>query len=246
MIVAPGTVRVTVAGQPEPLSLQLQMQPRNFTTAAPAAGPPVANRSDPGTCPPNPLGPSLNLPVPVVNAQFGLGQFCLEPQGGYLWNTVPADGPNAGIDWVSQIDPNDPLRWRYRWLIHPDADDLNCAFSLQQTGTYHQVNNPAGWISGPNLKTNAIRHESGMMASHYVQFVAANAVDNPGTAIESMLGSPADAPEVFPNRVNARLTSINATVGNATKIEPPSAEFDAAGNRQGYINYAAYGPGCHP
>lgn len=162
-------------------------------------------------------------------------------------NAVPAGGPNGGVKWVERLNPNNLLRWQYRWVIHPDIDDLNCAFSLQQTGTYHQVNNPTGWIRGVNLRANGIRHEAGSVASHYVQFAAAAAVNDPGTAVEGLLAPPADSFDTFDNEINLQLGSVLSAVRNATNNpEPPGIEYYAAGNFQGFINFAPYGSGCHP
>ena len=169
VIVASGTVRVTVGTQT--LALAVQVQPRDFATPTPPAEA-VPNRTPVG-CLPTPYGPALSLPVPVVNGVGTLGQSCAELRGTALPNEVPAGGPNGGIKWIERLDPNDPLRWQYRWVINPDVDDLNCAFSLLQLGDYHSVNSPTGWISGANLRANTRRHESGSVSSHYAMFAAA-------------------------------------------------------------------------
>jgi hypothetical protein len=180
VIVASGTVRVTVGMQV--LTRTVQVQARDFTTPTPSAEP-TQNGT---TC----LAGTLSLPVPVVNGPQTLGAFCLEHLGQFIANSV-GEGPNAGVKWwVERMVADDPVRWRYRWLINPDLDDVTCPFYAQQTGTYDPVADQTGWISGANLKANAIRHESGPTASHYAQFVAANASGNPGAGVEGELGEP--------------------------------------------------------
>jgi hypothetical protein len=178
-----------------------------------------------------------------------MGKFCLELLGQASMNAV-AGGPNEGIKWVEQIVANDPLRWLFRWVIHPHIENLNCAFSLQQTGTFHPVNNPNGLISGANLRTNIIRHESGPAASHHAQFAAANAnsSNNPGTGIEPMLAAPSTTLNDFVAQVRDRGQTRQLAVGNAAdNPEPPGANSDAAGTFQGAINFAPYVPaGCNP
>jgi hypothetical protein len=220
------------------LTRTVQVQARDFTTPTPSAET-VANGT---TC----LAGTLSLPVPVINGPHTLGAFCLEHLGQFIANTV-GEGPNAGVKWVERMVADDPVRWRYRWLINPDLDDVTCPFYAQQTGTYDPVANPSGWISGANLKANAIRHESGPTASHYAQFVAANASGNPGAGVEGELGEPSLDLSEFAQMVVQKLRMLANAVEDAAKNpEPPGADRDAANTFQGYINFAPYGQGCHP
>jgi hypothetical protein len=241
-IVASGTVRVTVGGQT--LTRSVQIQARDLTT--PTVDPQQVSIGAPsGAC----QSAVFNLPVPVANGHGTMGAFCLEQLGQVIMNTVP-DGPNTGVKWVESMASGNALRWLYRWVVHPHIDNLNCGFSLQQTGTFHPVNNPNGLISGANLRANVIRHESGSSASHYAQFAAANAnsSNNPGAGVEGMLAAPSVQLSAFVNQVNQELASRRDAIGSATtNPEPPGGDRDAGGNFQGFINFGPYSPAnCNP
>jgi hypothetical protein len=191
--------------------------------------------------------------VPVVNADGALGAYCLEPFGGVNYNVVSA-GPNVGLKWVDRFGFNfdgsatDRPRWRFRWNINPDLDDVDCAFYQQQSGSYHPTNNPTGWILGANLRANTIRHEAGSVAqSHYTNFVAANSSNDIGSAAEALLGSQDTVLTAFATQSDDKLASIRTAIGDATKNpEPFGPEFNELGERQGFTNWSNYGPGCHP
>jgi len=114
-------------------------------------------------------------------------------------------------------------------------------------GSFDAVSNPTGWIWGPNLKANAIRHESGLVQSHYVQFVSANSADNPGANVERLLGSPGTSADAFAQRAKSRADEVVNAIKSATDTpEPHADDRDASGVFQGFINFAPYGTGCHP
>lgn len=248
------TVRYRLPGQSETTrSAAVVVTPRDFMTpTAPADQ--VANGAPRGTCTFTRQDgtideDALTLPVPVpeVIRNGDLGRNCLEPLGGIVSNVVPENGPNSNVKWVERFATNDAPRWRYRWVINPDLDDVTCAFYQQQTGTFHELNNPSGWISGINLRANVIRHESdALVQSHYAQFRAANIASNPGGKVEGLLGLPTTTLGTFAAGVNNVWQDTITAVQLATKTEPFGGNYDAAGNFQGYTKSTGYGPGCHP
>jgi hypothetical protein len=130
--------------------------------------------------------------------------------------------------------------------------DAGCKFFQQQMGDYNRDTMPNGYISGVNLRANAIRHESGETQSHYAQYVAANAdvTKNPGSVAESMIArDDLKTQDEFLFDVDRALTIAINTIKDSTSgpnaPEPFGAEFDAFGEYQGGTNYTAY-PGCHP
>src|SRR5208283_4064977 len=79
----------------------------------------------------------------------------------------------------------------YYYVISPDLQNSSSTFSLAQCANYNAQTNPNGFISQPNLLANTQRHESGSVASHYAQYVAAVNVssNNPGTVAEQQLAA---------------------------------------------------------
>lgn len=94
---------------------------------------------------------------------------------------------------------------------------------------------------------NAIRHESWPVESHWAKYVAANAANNIGAAIERELAAAGTSETSFSAQVNATMDAVLLEVGTATDIpEPHEAWRDVNGTFLGFVNFATYGPGCNP
>lgn len=105
-----------------------------------------------------------------------------------------------------------------------------------------------GLIPGATLRSNAIRHESGLASSHYAQYLAINAdpTKNVGTGAELQLAGPNTSEVAFVSVVSSRLDDLAGAMETATNTpEPFGATYDVNGTLQGYVSYATY-TACHP
>jgi hypothetical protein len=231
------TVTVVLKGVTYNPTRSLAVAARDF--AMPSVGAtPVTGRSF--SC----LGQTYSVPVPVTAGPHTLGIYCLElgpvRQSGYIND----QGPNRDVRFVLNLTIGSTI---YKCLINPDLDDTGCQFYTQQTGSYPA--DPMGFISGEQLKLNAIRHESGSTQSHYAQYLIANAdpTKNIGVGVEGLLARGESTSEAdFLATIDAVIAARRASISEATdQPEPYGAEYNAAGQFQGYVNYASY-VGCHP
>jgi hypothetical protein len=170
----------------------------------------------------------LSIPSPPTSTyienggQTGAwGNFCAIVNFSFNANIVNDGGPNNGFKYVSSVSPtNSGVAGGYFYVISPDLQNASSTFSLAQCGNYNAQSNPKGYITQANLLANTIRHESGSVASHYANYVAAigNSSDNPGTVGEMQIGPPSLASPTFITDVtNAMQTAANA-VGTAVSV----------------------------
>ena len=234
------TIRFTRNGEQYERSARITVSARNFTPDL--ATPQEVLHSTSWGCSDPP-----RMPIPVANVNGGLGKSCLEAPGDFDVGTIDDRGPNRGVKWVTRTKPTNPFRWMYRWVIHPHADDLNCAFSTQQSGSYHPINNPTGWISGVNLRNGIRRHEAGAVSSHYAMYRVAATQANPAAQVEARLAPPATSRSAFENTViNDHRNVLTTVQTNTREPQPFDVDRDEFNVRQGYVNFAPYGPGCPP
>jgi hypothetical protein len=251
VLVDSGAVTVTWrrSGQTRTTSAQVSVSARNFTPPIPSAGDPVGINTTWG-CTESP-----SMPVPAVSGEGTLGKMCLENPGGFNTGRINDNGPNHAVNWVVQPNPQNPFRWIYRWTIHPDVDDLDCAFSRQQDGSYNPVTNQNGWISGANLRTNIRRHEAGDVESHYALYKAAATEIDPGAAMEAKVTGPNTSLPTFTTDITADFQTMLSTIQSRKAhyqsptdpgllgIRPYGGVQNEAGVFQGYVNFAQY-PAC--
>jgi hypothetical protein len=235
-----GSVGVIIAGQAYTPTKRVNVQARStFMLAAVGATEQLQNGFSCRTS----SGPiNVLLPVPPTSAAHALGRYCLELEALATPGRINDDGPNQDVRFVIRVDNTNNTK--YRWIINPDLRNTNCQFYINQDGSYDEVGNPLGFISGANLKSNAERHESGGSASHYAQYIAAMAdpSKNPGAGVEALVARGVTE-AFFMDGVNAAMSTRNSAVEAATNSpEPPGAQHTAGGQFPGYVNYAAYPP----
>lgn len=235
-----GSVRVVIAGQAYTPTKRLDVQARTtFMLPAVAATEQLENGF---ACVTSTGTVNVLLPVPPTATPHALGRYCLELQALATPGRINDNGPNHDVRFVLSVENTNNTR--YRWIINPDLRNTNCQFHINQNGSYDQVGNPSGFISGANLKTNAERHERGASASHHAQYTAAMAdpSKNPGAGVEAIV-SRGVTEIAFMSGVTAAMSIRNSAVEIATNSpEPLDGQHTAGGQFQGHVNYASYPP----
>ena len=239
-IVTSGTVsvEVTVDGTAAvTLTQNLTVNPRTgfaFTAVAPQQEP------DPFTG----NGCSLSVPSPPTSGGDAVGMFCLAEHFTVATAQV-SGGPNNGYSYVSSVSPSDSKgSTAYYWTISPDLQNTASTFYQAQCGNYNAQTNPNGFISGANLNSNTIRHESGSAQSHYQNYAIAQNLpaNNLGTVGEAIVGL--TDPNTLASNATATLNGKQSTITTATQVEPCDVEHDASCVFQGFINFFPY-QACH-
>jgi hypothetical protein len=245
-IVTSGTVSVNVAvsgSATVPLSAPLTVNPRPgfaFSAVSPAQ---VSNNTY--NCP---KGGIINLPSPPFNGGK-LGEFCVNQQLFINPAQISDNGPNKGYWYVSsalnaaQANGGTPTQFVY--VIGPDLQNSQSAFSLAQCGNYNAQTNPSGFISWTNLFNNTVRHESGTVQSHYVNYVAAQSIptNNVGTTVEAITGAPGITSQAFTSSAFSTAGSKATVISNAAEVEPcnsPNVNLNATCTFNGAINFAPF------
>jgi hypothetical protein len=234
VVVTGGTVTVFAAGTQ--LTAAITVTARSgfgFTAVSPTLEP---NNSSPSpTC-------TLSVQSPPVTNSF-LGLSCLTAPSSFNDAAVSDSGPNQGYHYVTSVSSSfQGTPTGYYYVISSDLSNTSSAFYKAQTGTYNKQTNPNGYISGSNLLTDATRHESGTVNSHYQNYVAAqnNPQYNLGVVGEAETGSPNLSTANFRTQVNNDLNSAKDSVQTSTALQPCNSQYvyyDATCTFQGYINY---------
>ena len=117
--------------------------------------------------------------------------------------------------------------------------NTSSAFYKAQCGNYNATAK-TGFISGVNLLSDATRHESGTVQSHYENYVVAqnNPANNLGTVAESTTGL--ESAQTLANSLTTTLTGEKNTILSATQVQPCGVQYDASCNFQGCINFSPY------
>lgn len=102
------------------------------------------------------------------------------------------------------------------------------------------MTNPNGFISGANLQSNTIRHESGIVQSHYENYVVAqnSPANNLGVVAEATVEKTSLAN--FSTDLTNILTGKASAIKSAQMVEPCSVQQDANCTFQGNVNFAPY------
>jgi len=236
IMVTSGTVTVNASSSQDPLTASITVTARSSFTFAAVSSTVVPNNSSPGP------GCTLSIPSPPVR-NSALGSYCLEAPDSFTDTAVSDSGLNQGYHYVMSISSSSQgTPTAYYYVISPDLSNTSSAFYKAQTGTYNAQTNPNGYISGSNLLTDAIRHESGTVNSHYQNYVTAqnNPAYNLGVVGEAETGPPSQSQADFESKVNSDLTAARNTVIASTNVEPcgsPYVGYDATCTFQGYVNY---------
>ena len=184
---------------------------------------------------------TLTVPSPPTPQNTEIGEFCNVDQ----WSETPAQisdsGPNNGYFYVKAVTVLPQFHWTYT----PDLVNTSSAFYKAQCGNFNASAN-TGYISGAQLKSNAIGHESGLVNGHYGEWNAAyqQAVTNPGTELEGyaqLSGSSAN----FNSYVGNEMQAVTGTIHSEVTTEPCSGlvtnDPTQSCKNDGPVNYANAG-----
>jgi hypothetical protein len=186
-------------------------------------------------------GCTLNVPSPPTKTGDAVGQFCLAQNFISQTAAISDNGPNNGFSYVTSVsNQSGNATTGYFYVISPDLQNTSSAFYKAQCGNYNAQTNPNGFISGSNLLADTTRHESGIIQSHYENYVVAQNApsDNLGTVAEGMTGL--ENAQTLANNVTATLNQNVQSIQSATQVEPCSVQQDSNCNFQGYINFSPY------
>jgi hypothetical protein len=148
-------------------------------------------------------------------------------------------GPNDGFNYLTSATNSALFNWTILDELNNEGEfySMQCGNYNSQTGT--------GFISGAQLKTNTIRHESGDLESHYAKYVAAQnqTNNNVGVGLEQTTADPSVSLQTFlsstvQNAVASRISAIDS----ATAVEPCGVNYlyNGACVYQGAVNYPPY------
>lgn len=183
------------------------------------------------------------MPSPPAQSGDAVGKFCLNQSFSFNTSSINDNGPNEGFSYVTSVSSSSSdgtSTTKYFYVISPDLQNTSSAFYQAQCGNYNATSNPNGFISGPNLLTDTTRHESGVVQSHYENYVVAqnNPSSNLGAVAEGMTGL--ESAQTLANNVSSTLNQNLQTILSASQVEPCSVQQDATCNFQGYINFSPY------
>jgi hypothetical protein len=170
-----------------------------------------------------------------------VGAFCLAQYFSLNTAAVGDGGPNNGYSYVTSISSSSgSSTTSYFYVISPDLENSSSTFYKAQCGNYNSQTNPNGFISGANLLTDTTRHESGIVQSHYENYVVVQntSTNNLGTVAEHMTGL--ESGQALATSVTSALNQNVQTITSATQVEPCSVQQDASCNFQGFINFQPY------
>ena len=178
-----------------------------------------------------------NPPQPAVGSNFDyIGQYCDIEDYSYNFTTISDNGPNNGFSYITSGTNNAS----FHWIIAQDADNPSSAFYLAQCGNYNSSTR-TGFISGSQLNTNIVRHESAPVQGHYGNYVNVqnNSANNVGTGLESAVNLSSGS--TFTNWVNTYIAPrISALHASTQSPEPYDANHDQNGVYDGPINFQPY------
>ena len=233
-MVTSGTVNVTANSSSTPLSASITVNNRTgfaFTAVSPTA---ENNNFSADGC-------TISVASPPQQTGDAVGMFCLAQYFSFNTAQISDNGPNNGYSYVTSISSKDASNnyTAYFYVISPDLENTSSAFYKAQCGNYSSTAQ-TGFISGSNLLTDAIRHESGTVQSHYQQYVVAqdNSANNLGTVAEATTGL--EAAQTLANGLTTTLTGDRNTILSATQVQPCGVQYDASCNFQGCINFSPY------
>ncbi len=248
MMVTSGTVRVTVeqGGRIHNLSKSITVNPRSDFAFTAKTATKKANGSS-FKC------GDLELTVPDppdgrVSKKETLGRAltCLR----YSWNFgSPNSGPNQGYRYITDVNDTttdnsvNPKETTFAWTITPQLEDPTSEFYRAQCGR-------DGFISGAQLLTNVVGHESGAKNSHYSRYVEAQnkQSNNIKAGLEAIVGPSTETEDAFKDRVKAEGDGRLSRIKAASEEEPcgeSNVRKDENCKEYGVINYTPYQP-CSP
>ncbi len=230
---AGGTVSVTVVqgGNSYPLSKSVAVNPRSgfaFNAVNPQK---AANGSR----------PALTVQDPPPTSGSKIGANCLDQTEGYNYRQI-GGGPNDSFKYLtSASDLTD-----YLWVISPSADNPDSPFYKAQCGNY-DAQTGTGYISGAQLQTNTIHHESAnFVNSHYYNYRIAqdDPQKNVGIAMETFVRGPSTDLNTFMDNLSDFLASKRQVILDAKDVEPCGGFVNRnhSGNCEmlGSINFPPY------
>ena len=238
-MVTSGTVSVTatVSGASTPLSAGVTVNNRTnfaFATVQPN------KETNPYTCVSNSGSVVLsvnNPPQPAGGNNYDyIGKYCDIEDYSYNFLTLSDNGPNSGYSYITAATSNAS----FHWIIAQDADNPSSTFYKAQCGNYNAANS-TGYISGAQLDTNTIRHESAIVQGHYGNYVTTqnNSNNNVGTGLESAVNLSSGT--TFQNWVTSDIAPRITALHNGTQSpEPYDVNHDQNGVYDGPINFSPY------
>jgi hypothetical protein len=239
VMVIGGTVSVTATSSGATTSLSATIVVNNrtnfsFTSVQPA------KEGNPYTCT-SVSGSSVisvhNPPQPNggTNSDF-IGEYCDIEDYSYDFATLSDDGPNNGYSYVTTPTNNAS----FHWIIAQAAENPASTFYKAQCGNYNASNN-TGFISGAQLNTNTVRHESGTVQGHYGKYVAtqSNSSNNVGFGLESAVNFSSGV--TFQNWITGFIAPRITALKNGTALPDPfDVNHDQNGAYDGPINFSPY------
>lgn len=176
---------------------------------------------------------------PSGGGSHAVGLYCFDQHFTVDTATV-SGGPNTGLHYVLSVSntAGPTQNTAFRWVMNNHLNSQSGAFWTAQCGNW---NGATGFISGTNLRTNTIRHESGSSQSHWANYKTAqdNSNNNLGTVAEPQVGTSGSQND-FRGSVIATLDQKRITIEQLTDAEPFSVQHSAAGVFQGNINFKPY------
>lgn len=164
----------------------------------------------------------------------------------YDIETVPVDGPNEGLKWMTDICD----LTQADWVMHDDVTNPDSPFYQHQCGNF--VPAPAnscafpagrGWISIGDYRDGVARHEAGPHNSHHAQYVGAQGdpYNNLKTVAELQVGAAGQTVGQFLFAVQIVLGNKIAVIEAAELPQPCGAECDSlCAVFRGYLNLPPY------
>lgn len=195
-MVTSGTISVTVVKDERTynFSRDIVVVPRaGWFTGTPSAQPVNNGHND-----------KLHVPDPPKSGDIlGINQVIIQP--GYEVAYIDF-GPNHGYSFVSRVNVGIAS---YRWTASPTILLMDPQFVAANCGSYPA--NPFGFATAAEIRDDVVRHESGLVESHYINFVTAmNAPRlNPEAVLEPLVRK--ETPARY--RIDVRIAVENAATG---------------------------------
>jgi hypothetical protein len=159
---------------------------------------------------------SVNNPPSSQSGSDDIGKYCDIEDFDYQFSTV-SSGPNQGYAYIISATN----KASFDWIIAPDADNPGSTFYSEQCGNYDLSTN-TGFLSGPQLQSFTIRHESSSADGHYGQYVAAqnDPNNNLGTTVEA-ISHVFTTNDDFNTFVATNTQTQTSTISSKTKTPEP-------------------------
>jgi len=240
VMVASGTVSVTVSGLASPVPASITVNARTdfaFTAVSPsqASGNSITCYN----------GDVETLQSPPVNTSI-VGASCADLIFSFVSAPAISDnGPNDGYQYLTSVSSTGGgQQTQFLYIVVTDLLSAT-TFYTAQCGTYSSSDS-SGFIAGSQLKQNVFDHEEGSVLSHWTEYRNAqnNSSNNIGTVLEAKIGTPgtsqADYDDDLTNTGNAAINDILA----AAAVEPcggsPNDDSSQSCKYCGTINYSPY------